>query len=131
MHDERAPTLESWFSLLSFSTRFVCDRIRARSVRELEAVKSQMGPVELAVLAARHDISQWLSEAHSELCQRKDPLSEEEGERLGLPTVIKLMRAREALRSRPDDRHRWRRPGRTPSIEYTPQLRTRPGWNRR
>lgn len=102
MHDEHAFTLESWVSLLSFSTRFICDKIRARSIRELEAIQSRVDPIERIVLAVRHNIPQWLSGAYQELCQRQDSISEEEGERLGLSTVIKLMRAREILLSGPD-----------------------------
>ena len=99
MHDEHAFTLDSWVSLLSFSTRFICDKIRARSIRELEAIQSRVDPIERIVLAVRHNIPQWLNVAYQELCQRQDSLSEEEGERLGLSTVIKLMRAREMLLS--------------------------------
>lgn len=104
MHDEHTFTLESWVSLLSFSTRFICDKIRARSIRELEAIQSRVDPIERIVLAVRHNIPQWLSGGYQELCQRQDSLSEEEGERLGLSTVIKLMRAREILLSGSDTR---------------------------
>jgi len=101
MHDEYTFTLESLVSLLSFSTRFICNKIRVRSIRELE---SRVDPIERIVLAVRHNIPQWLSGAYQELCQRYDSLSEEEGERLGLPTVIKLMKARETLLSGSDMR---------------------------
>ena len=102
MHDENEFTLESWIALLGFSTRFVCDKIRARSIREIEALRSRVDPTERIVLAVRHNVPQWLSGAYQELCQRQDPLSEEEGEKLGLSTVIKLMKARETLLSGPD-----------------------------
>jgi hypothetical protein len=104
MHDENAFTLESWIALLSFSTRFICDKIRARSIRELESIQSRVDPIERIVLAVRHNVPQWLNGAYQELCQRQDSLSEEEGEKLGLPTVIKLMRAREILLSGTDMR---------------------------
>jgi len=121
MHDEHTSTLESWVSLLSFSTRFICDKTRARSIRELEAIQSQVDPIERIVLAVQHNIPQWLSGAYQELCQRHNPLSEEEGERLGLPTVIKLMKAREILLSPPDIRDpRWtHRMSRTPGMSST------------
>jgi len=121
MHDEHISTLESWVSLLSFSTRFICDKIRARSIRELEAIQSRVDPIERIVLAVQHNIPQWLSGAYQELCQRHDPLSVEEGERLGLPTVIKLMKAREILLSPPDIRDpRWTsRMSRTPGMSST------------
>ena len=104
MHDEYTFTLESLVSLLSFSTRFICDKIRARSIRELGAIQSRVDPIEHIVLAVRQNIPQWLGGAYQEFCQRHDSLSEEEGERLGLPTVIKLMKAREILLSGSDIR---------------------------
>jgi len=141
MHDEHGFTLESWVSLLSFSTRFICDKIRARSIRELEAIQSRVDPIERIVLAVRHNIPQWLSGAYQELCQRQDSLSEEEGERLGLSTVIKLMRAREILLSVPDMRdprftHRMSRtPGMSSTSAYLARMQlvdsapVRPGWS--
>ena len=121
MHDEHTFTLESWVSLLSFSTRFICDKIRARSIRELEAIQSRVDPIERIVLAVRHNVPQWLSGAYQELCQRHDSLSEEEGERLGLPTVIKLMKAREILLSGSNmhDPHFISRMIRTPGMSST------------
>ena len=104
MHDENTFALESWINLLSFSTRFICDKIRSRSIREIEAIQSRVDPVERVVLAVRHNIPQWLSGAYQELCQRQDTLTEAEGEKLGLSTVIKLMRAREILLSGSDTR---------------------------
>ena len=118
MHDENAFGLESWIALLSFSTRFICDKIRARSIREIEAIQSRVDPIERIVLAVRHHVPQWLSGAYQELCQRQDPLSEQEGEKLGLSTVIKLMRAREMLLSGTDvrDQRFVSRLGRTPGM---------------
>jgi len=139
MHDEHTFTLESWVSLLSFSTRFICDKIRARSIRELEAIQSRVDPIERIVLAVRHNIPQWLSGAYQELCQRQDSLSEEEGERLGLPTVIKLMRAREILLSGSDSRdprftsRMSRTPGMSSTSAYLARMQlldtpVRPAW---
>jgi len=141
MHDEHAFTLESWVSLLAFSTRFICDKIRARSIRELEAIQSRVDPIERIVLAVRHNIPQWLSGAYQELCQRQDSLSEEEGERLGLSTVIKLMRAREILLSGSDMRdprfmpRMSRTPGMSSTSAYLARMQlldsapVRPGWS--
>jgi len=140
MHDEHTFTLESWVSLLSFSTRFICDKIRARSIRELEAIQSRVDPIERIVLAVRHNIPQWLSGAYQELCQRQDSLSEEEGERLGLSTVIKLMRAREILLSGSDIRdprftsRMSRTPGMSSTSAYLARMQlldapVRPGWS--
>lgn len=95
MYGEHTSTQESWTSLLSFSTHFACDKLRERSIRELEAIQPRLDPVERIVLAVRHNIPHWRSGAYQELCQRRDPLLEVEGERLGVSMVVKLMRARE------------------------------------
>jgi len=141
MHDEHVFTLESWVSLLSFSTRFICDKIRGRSISELEAIQSRVDPIERIVLAVQHDIPQWLSGAYQELCQRQDSLSEEEGEKLGLPTVVKLMRAREILLSGSDMRdprfmsRMSRTPGMSSTSAYLARMQlldsapVRPGWS--
>jgi hypothetical protein len=102
MHDDRRLLLENWISLLSFATRFICDKIRNRAIREIEEGHAKLDPVERVVLAVRHNIPHWLVPAYQELCQRQDTLTEEEGEKLGLSTVIKLMRARESLMNQPD-----------------------------
>lgn len=102
MHDDHQLVLENWISLLSFATRFLCDKIRKRAIREIEGGHAKLDPVERVVLAVRHNIPQWLVPAYQELCQRQDTLTEEEGEKLGLSTVIKLMRARESLMNQPE-----------------------------
>ena len=128
MHDENTFTLESWINLLSFSTRFICDKIRSRSIREIEAIQSRVDPVERIVLAARHNVPQWLNGAYQELCQRQETLTEAEGEKLGLSTVIKLMRAREILLSGSDlqDRFLSNKFGRSSGISSTALARTQP-----
>lgn len=102
MHDDHQQSLENWISLLSFATRFICEKIRRRAIREIEDGHSKLDPVERVVLAVRHAIPQWLVPAYQELCQRQDSLTYIEGEKLGLSTVIKLMKARETLMSTPD-----------------------------
>ena len=54
-------------------------------------------PIEPIVPATRHNIPQRPTGDCQELCQGQKSLSEEEGERLALPTVIKLMKARDVL----------------------------------
>jgi len=117
MHDDHEFSLENWISLLSFATRFICDQIRGRAIREIEKGHSKPDPVERVVLAVKHNIPQWLVSAYQELCQRQNPLTEEEGEKLGLPTVIKLMKAREMLMA-PIDRMRFPLPGMSSSSQH-------------
>jgi hypothetical protein len=97
MHDDYRLLLEQWISLLSFATRFVCDKIRSRAIREIEDLHAQLDPVDRVVLAVRHGIPQWLLPAYQDLCQRQDPPTLDEGRKLGMPTVISLMKAREML----------------------------------
>jgi len=97
MHDDQQLSLDDWVSLLSFATRFVCEKIRRRAIRQIDNSDAQLDPVEKVVLAVKHTIPQWLLPAYQELCERQDSLTLEEGMKLGMPTVIKLMRAREML----------------------------------
>jgi len=57
----------------------------------------QLGPVDRIILAKQYDIRHWLAPALNELAQRPQPLSLEEGTRLGLETALKLASVRERV----------------------------------
>jgi hypothetical protein len=88
-----------WAALLSIATRFAFDRLRTRAIAVLtpssHSMDDLLDPVEAAVLAAKHDVPQWLEPSYVLLCMRDEPLDEAEGERLGLATTVRLARARE------------------------------------
>ena len=51
--------------------------------------------VDKIVLANDYKIKDWLLDAYDEVCARREPLTIEEGQRLGMDTVIKIANFRE------------------------------------
>jgi len=98
MHDDPKLTLPEWINVLSISTRFICDRIRERSIREIHQHRPRINPVEKIVLATKFDVQEWLAPSYEDICQREHPLEVYEAEKLGLVVSILLARAREAVR---------------------------------
>ncbi|KAI0088375.1 hypothetical protein BDY19DRAFT_994277 [Irpex rosettiformis] len=93
-------SVSEWTALLSISTRYAFDRIRSRAIAALAPgpipySTQLLGPVDMIVLAVKHDIPQWLETAYVSLCLREHPLEEGEGEKLGVVTSIRLAKARE------------------------------------
>lgn len=91
-------TPAEWTALLSISTRFMFDKIRARAVSVLTPSPysfNLLDAVDMVALAVKHDIPQWLETAYVLLTVREHPLDEAEGEKLGVSITIRLARARE------------------------------------
>ncbi|KZP06388.1 hypothetical protein FIBSPDRAFT_689712, partial [Athelia psychrophila] len=53
-------------------------------------------PVDKIVLGRRYGISDWLPGAYEAVCTRADPLTVEEGMKLGVEDIIKISAARQA-----------------------------------
>ena len=73
-----------------------------RSIRTLaiERLSTIAGPVDKVVLGHAFDVSHWLPEAYLAVCDRAEPLTIDEGGRLGLKDVVRINAAREAMRTR-------------------------------
>lgn len=56
---------------------------------------SDMDPVDLIITARKYDVQRWLTTAYVQLCIRDEPLTEAQGERLGVKTVLRIARVRE------------------------------------
>ncbi|KAI6139533.1 hypothetical protein BKA82DRAFT_4222960 [Pisolithus tinctorius] len=63
--------------------------------------------VEKIVLAMQYDIKEWLLSSLLALAQRPDPISIEEGRRLGIETALKLASVREKLKLERMRNGRW------------------------
>ncbi|KAH9944933.1 hypothetical protein B0H21DRAFT_437698 [Amylocystis lapponica] len=104
MHDDYRHTvpLGDWISILSVSTRFVCDKMRDRAIREIDEYKGPaIDPVAKIVLALEYNVPMWLAPSYAALCQRERPLKMAEAAKLGLGTTVRLARAREEVRKGP------------------------------
>lgn len=93
-----ASTLDEWASILHLSSKWGFGAIRALAVREVFALAS---PVDKIVLGRKYTMHDWLFDALVEVCERPEPLTLEEGRRLGMDDVIRIYRARQTLASSP------------------------------
>jgi len=95
---EETRSIDQWVSLLSISTRFQLDRIRRRAISEIEAHHPQLHAVDRVVLAVKHSVDPWLIPAYCDICERTEPLTDQEAEKLGAVATARLARTRELLR---------------------------------
>jgi hypothetical protein len=70
--------------------------MRSLAIDKLSTLTS---PIDKVVLAREYGVSHWLPLAYRDICAREEWLSDEEGYRLGLGDVLKIGRARQAMRS--------------------------------
>lgn len=88
---------DHWVSVLIASNHWRIKDLRAHAIKRLEALKVE--PVRRIQLYrdthADKEVS--LHPAYLELCERVDPITTPEGERLGLETVTKLFTIREKI----------------------------------
>jgi hypothetical protein len=97
VHGDTPRSHEEWTHLLSISNQFEMAKVHKRAIKELASM--QLDPVDRIVLAVDHDVPEWLDPAYVELCKQEDPLREEEAEKVGLSTMVKLCWAREKIRT--------------------------------
>ncbi|KAJ1305378.1 hypothetical protein OPQ81_000393 [Rhizoctonia solani] len=66
----------------------------------LPLAEKNLDDVDKIVFAREFDIKEWLAPAHTRLCLREDPLSNEEARKLGVDSVLIVWRMREQHRNR-------------------------------
>lgn len=101
MHDTHTSVIPigDWINILSASTRFACDRIRDRAIREIGAMDpATLHPVETILLAEQFSVPEWLIPSYAVLCKRPQPLDMVEAQKLGLVTTVLIAQAREKVR---------------------------------
>ncbi|EIM87250.1 uncharacterized protein STEHIDRAFT_56499, partial [Stereum hirsutum FP-91666 SS1] len=97
------PPIEDWISLLSISSRFLCDLIRQRAIDELTSRRKRSGgvtPIKQVVLSVKYDIESWLEPACANLVRESQTLSREDAAQLPMEIVLLLLRSREVFYSR-------------------------------
>lgn len=98
MYGPSISILEDWVALLSISTRYIFDKIRDLAITQISTIV--LDPVKKIDLADKFTIPQWLPGAYVDLCKRPEPLTDSEAETLGLRTVVRVAKAREAVREK-------------------------------
>ncbi|QRV78376.1 The BTB (BR-C, ttk and bab)/POZ (Pox virus and Zinc finger) domain [Ceratobasidium sp. AG-Ba] len=63
----------------------------------LPLVETQLGDIDKILFARQFDLKEWLISSHVRLCQRSEPPSREEMEKLGLDSVHLIWRLREGI----------------------------------
>lgn len=85
--------------MLRLSTQWDFTDIRALAVAQLQM--HPIGALDRIALSQQYDIhGRWVLEAYTQICQRVQPLSVEEAQRVGLETTAKIAQIRERLRGR-------------------------------
>jgi len=82
-----ATTVDEWAAILDLAAKWNFKSIKALAIRELAPIAS---PIDMVVLGRRHQINEWLGGAYLSICARLDPLTYQEGMRLGMEDVIKI-----------------------------------------
>ncbi|KAK2463054.1 hypothetical protein APHAL10511_004709 [Amanita phalloides] len=91
---EEARSSEEWTSILKLATKWEFASLRQRAINELDGLAS---PIDKVLLGQDYDIPELRLPGYVDLCRSNVPLSEEDGERLGLKDVIKIYRVRQEL----------------------------------
>ena len=91
-------TLDDWISVLAVATRYAFDAYRALAMANVAPLASAARRVRLARTYA---ITEWLVPAYLELCTRRDPLTIQDGEELGMRDVILISEIRHIVRNAP------------------------------
>ncbi|KAH9927823.1 uncharacterized protein B0H18DRAFT_1002395 [Fomitopsis serialis] len=91
-------TYEEWAAALELAVKWEFDRIRDFIVQR---IKDTATLVEQIVTARRLNMQQWCWDVCAKLCERAQPLTLEEGQRLGLEDTVRISEVREKRRARP------------------------------
>jgi len=92
-------SVEEWSSILALAHLWQFEEVKAFAVRALD--KMWVPPVQKAILARDYDVGKdWLETAYTIVGVREQPLTAEEGRRLGMDVVVKIAELRERIRER-------------------------------
>ncbi|KZP20418.1 hypothetical protein FIBSPDRAFT_861642 [Athelia psychrophila] len=93
--DFRQPTKKTtvqWTSILHLAAKWGFENIKLLAIDSLTA---HAIPIDKIVLGRRYGIADWLSGAYEAVCTRADPLTLEEGMKLGVEDTVRISAARQ------------------------------------
>lgn len=93
--DFRQPTqktTDQWSSILHLAEKWGFENITLLAIDNLIVHAT---PIDKIVLGRRHGLTNWLPAAYEAVCTRADPLTVEEGTKLGMEDAMKISAARE------------------------------------
>ncbi|KAJ3753976.1 hypothetical protein EV360DRAFT_52505 [Lentinula raphanica] len=90
-------TVDEWQSVLKLSSQWDFDSLRKLAIKHIGCVASS---ADLVLLGHKYDVSEWLLPHYISLCSRDEPLTLQEGRKLGVDTVITINQIRSQIRYR-------------------------------
>ncbi|THH19334.1 hypothetical protein EW146_g1807 [Bondarzewia mesenterica] len=87
--------VRKWINVLSISSRFEFDKVRARAIKELTELEPSLDAIEEILLAQKYEVPQWIFPGLTKLLIRSKIPDLSEAERLPLDMVLSVWRARE------------------------------------
>ncbi|KZP11859.1 hypothetical protein FIBSPDRAFT_799853 [Athelia psychrophila] len=85
-------TATQWTSILHLAAKWGFENIKLLAIDNLAA---NVNPVDKIVLGRQYGIAEWLPAAYQTVCTRADPLTMEEGVKLGVEDTVKISAARQ------------------------------------
>ncbi|KZP24179.1 hypothetical protein FIBSPDRAFT_674445, partial [Athelia psychrophila] len=85
-------TTSQWTSILHLSAKWDFENIKLLAIDNLT---TSADPVDKIVLGRRYVITEWLAGAYEAVCTRADPLTLEEGMKLGVEDTVRISAARQ------------------------------------
>ncbi|KAG8868178.1 hypothetical protein FRB98_003759, partial [Tulasnella sp. 332] len=90
MDDPPRLTIDQWSAALYLATMWHFDAARKYAIQQIESEYAEQSPVDRIILAGKCQVGQWLHPAFLSLCNRTEPLTAEEGEKLGYPRLMAI-----------------------------------------
>ena len=85
-------------SILDLATRWEFTSIRTLAIRSIQSL--DILPADCIALCHKYDIADsWTAQAHVALCERADPLTITEANKIGMNAVVHIAQIRERLRA--------------------------------
>ncbi|GAW00311.1 hypothetical protein LENED_001819 [Lentinula edodes] len=86
-----------WISVLKLAKKWDMSEVRAYAISAIGKLPD-IDPVDKIVLARTYDIPTWLAPSFNEILQRSQSLTESDVDKLGIPTIVRLMELRDRVR---------------------------------
>ncbi|KAJ7596037.1 hypothetical protein C8J56DRAFT_1116439 [Mycena floridula] len=91
-------TAEEWISVLNLASKWDFESIRELAIAHLELLMPSNRHVDRITVGHKYEISSWLVSAYMALCIREEPLSLEEGMKLGIEDTVRCGQVRHKIR---------------------------------
>ncbi|KAJ3773312.1 hypothetical protein FB446DRAFT_787936 [Lentinula raphanica] len=102
-----ALSLSQWTAVLKLATKWEMKEVKTHAVSSVVEDLSNVDPVDKIVLAQTYDIPSWLTPSFNEILQRPQSLTENDVEKLGVPTTVCLMGLRDRLCPSVSEKGSW------------------------